>query len=448
MNTMTETASPYSSPRIFERIPSQDDLQWLLLLLGGLKSAFAEEVYNAQTAQLTLFHHDSPLTPELLQQSLQGHRSLWFYPIDENMQACILLLRYYIKPSQATLDAYMQTTLLQSAIHHVNILLHHNIVSYLVQNDKISLYLYIFLAASAHFLMLREIAIRLVNTLPLPKSGIAITPFLYTEPRGLHWQESAVPIPLTQNSIDGTYRFFLCTQRQVVHEDQIAHLRRIKRQELAVIREFIGKGPWARADFSPKRMKTGDDISRLQDACGVIRHLTTKAQHGRRLTEEERRVLYYTIGFLSHEAMHHILSLCPDYKPKTVDRQLANLYVRPISCPRIRELLPGLTSAMDCHCVFDPRHLQLGRYPSPLLHVQPELVPSMDKRYSAAYATSKEIGQRYLTVLQELQAVAEELNVLKRELIVSLKACSRPFVRVGDIEFSLNEDGDLKIKNL
>jgi hypothetical protein len=72
----------------------------------------------------------------------------------------------------------------------------------------------------------------------------------------------------------------------------------------------------------------------------------------------------------------------------------------------------------------------------------------MDKRYSAAYATSKEIGQRYLTVLQELQAVAEELNVLKRELIVSLKACSRPFVRVGDIEFSLNEDGDLKIKNL
>jgi hypothetical protein len=70
-------------------------------------------------------------------------------------------------------------------------------------------------------------------------------------------------------------------------------------------------------------------------------------------------VLYYTIGFLSHEAMHHILSLCPDYKPKTVDRQLANLYARPISCPRIIRCNKNLSLfqvVMFIFCVYCSHH--------------------------------------------------------------------------------------------
>jgi hypothetical protein len=110
------------------------------------------------------------------------------------------------------------------------------------------------------------------------------------------------------------------------------------------------------------------ELKHLQEQCPVLDEIVRKAGSGRNLRHEEKLVLYFVLGFLSDgaELLHHVLEPCPDYRPKKVARVILRLGHHPVSCPKIRHLLPEVTAYLRCECSFD---LIPGEYPSPLLHV-------------------------------------------------------------------------------
>ena len=135
----------------------------------------------------------------------------------------------------------------------------------------------------------------------------------------------------------------------------------------------------------------------------VIEEVARKARSGRMLNHEEKLVVFFTLGFLndSLKSLHSVLEPCPDYRPKKVDRLASRLKSNPISCPKIRELLPETTAYLLCNCSFP---IPEGSYPSPLLHIDPKLVPSRAERLSSF---------RHEEILKEYNA----LNVRIKELL-------------------------------
>ncbi|MEZ0329683.1 MAG: hypothetical protein ABWK15_09055 [Dissulfuribacterales bacterium] len=434
-----------ASPRMFDRAFAKDDIDLIFSLFSGQRFAFAEEMPNAGIGEVQVLHRPEPLTNDVLIQHLQGRRSLWFYPIQEDMRVSFLILRYFIGDAAREFMATQLAAMRSSGLHHLISLSNAGLNAYIEQHGAKSLRLWLFLHNPVHFLKAMEMARRMVNALPLPKSGVHLIAQRFTEPAGLNWQESAIAMPLGKEMASGMRRFFLTHEDGRPAADQMAFLRRIKANDWAQIKAFCEKSVCYDV-CRPQPRLNANKIEMLFFSCAVLKRIAAHVEEGRKLSEEVKRVLYYTVGFLSHQELHEILSHCPDYREKTVNRQLANLHPRPISCARVRELLPSLVAEVDCHCIFDSKELRLGRYPSPLLHVQPELVPPLDKRYSAQYATPRELCLKWIGSFQELESMKTRIALLEQEIGVALKASRRPFVEINGFRFEINEGGCLAIK--
>lgn len=101
--------------------------------------------------------------------------------------------------------------------------------------------------------------------------------------------------------------------------------------------------------------------------CITLRTLAQKADSDRSLSHDEANVLLYTLGHLESgpQAVNSILRKCP-----SVDARLhlkSRLRGNPMSCPRIRSKIPGVTASVSCHCEFPQ---DAGLYPNPLLHLK------------------------------------------------------------------------------
>ncbi|MGB9629340.1 MAG: hypothetical protein ACPL6D_11825, partial [Thermodesulfobacteriota bacterium] len=109
-------------------------------------------------------------------------------------------------------------------------------------------------------------------------------------------------------------------------------------------------------------------LKKLERDCPVIADIIWKARTGRNLEFNEKLVIFFTIGFLmeGEKILHEVLEPCPDYRPNKIKRMFQRLKGRPISCPKIRRIMPERTAYLRCNCSFE---IPEGSYPSPLLHV-------------------------------------------------------------------------------
>lgn len=448
-------------PRRFSRDFSLDDISRFFELFSGREKGFAEYRVNEVSSTLQsvvepkgrveVIYHSASLTNELIMAHLKGEKTLGYFPIKENLTVSVILLTYWMG-KESDMDLDYQRSLMLSAACSQTVTLHNNSISSLLEDmGDTRLRLWIFLKRPVHFLEARRVSMKLVDAMGLSKPGVHLTPVLFTEPDGLEWAERAVLLPLAKDPFTGKRNLFIHSLTGKTYADQIAILQRIERVEIETIRKFIKS---RRTINRSSRLNSNSDTESLQKRlrmhCSVFDALLRKIESGRNLTDEEKRVIFYTVGFfdIDRKALHAIFRQCPDYKEKSVERQASNLYPRPISCARIRELLPSIVAYLDCSCVFDSKHIKLGRYPSPLLHIQPELVPTFDKRYSAAYAMPREIANQYLVVMQELYSKYDELNALERELIIALKSLSKSYIVVNNICFKLTDDGKMVCNKL
>lgn len=136
---------------------------------------------------------------------------------------------------------------------------------------------------------------------------------------------------------------------------------------------------------------------------------------GKILRREEKVVLFYTVGLADREgeALHLLLASGPDYNFESVKRQAARLRSSPISCLKIRELIPEVTSSVNCNCALD---LRGGKYPSPLLHINPHLVPVAREFALPESMPVREAARRYIDLRQHREEADKALKRLEQVL--------------------------------
>ena len=217
-----------------------------------------------------------------------------------------------------------------------------------------------------------ELAERFLNALldkvSAPPSDIMVAFLLGVKGKGIGYEDHPVMLPLGFNRRTGKRCFFIDNYGDPF-EDQLLWVKKNRRISRTEIQSFIMSSErrrykWVPMDFDP--------LKRLEKSCPVIEEVIRKARSGRMLRHEEKMVVFFTLSFLNDNlnSLHRVLEPCPDYRPKKVDRLASRLKSNPISCPKIRELLPETTAYLPCNCSFTVRE---GSYPSPLLHIKPEI---------------------------------------------------------------------------
>ena len=211
-----------------------------------------------------------------------------------------------------------------------------------------------------------EMAERFLNsvldTVPAPGLDLSFDLLLGFRGTGIGSADHPIMLPLGINRGTGRRSFFF-DEDGTPYEDQILFIKKIRTISRDGVRDFLRTVQRGSERFS---QPIHDSLKRLQENCPVIRELLRKASSGRNLRHEEKLVLYFTVGFLKDgfHSLHLVLEPCPDYRPGKVDRMTSRLGSNPISCPKIRQLLPQTTAYLKCDCSFD---VPLRGYPSPLL---------------------------------------------------------------------------------
>ncbi len=214
-----------------------------------------------------------------------------------------------------------------------------------------------------------ELAERFLNAIldrvSSPPSETTLTLLLGLKGKGIGQEEYPIMLPLGVNPRTGKRCFFI-NEYGDPYEDQLLWMKKIrlmKRSEVQIV--CLG--------VEQRRHRLGqtdlDPLKKLIKGCPVIDEICRKAQSGRMLRHEEKMVIFFTLGFLKDHfrSLHKVLQPCPDYRPQKVERLASRLKSNPISCPKIRELLPETTAYLPCNCSFVIRE---GGYPSPLRHLR------------------------------------------------------------------------------
>jgi group II intron reverse transcriptase/maturase len=221
-----------------------------------------------------------------------------------------------------------------------------------------------------------------------------------------------IKLPLGLHSKTGG-RCFLLDERGEPLGDPYEALRSLPRLSRAQLRQGLVPSPaesssdrdeGARASFGPR-------VTKLIERCHVLRFLVDKAERASYLTHGERSLLRCTLGHLGEEgvgAIHAIISRCYNYRRDVTERHLRKTPPSPISCPRVRELHPQITTSVGCDCRF---RIRGAGYPTPLLHVLgtreiPAFQRQMEERGMKERQAGDEAAER---IEKERRKKAEEL---------------------------------------
>ncbi len=256
-----------------------------------------------------------------------------------------------------------------------------------------------------------EMAERLLNSLidrvSLPGLGLSLQLLLGFKLSGIGKTDEPAMLPLGIRRRTGKRSLFI-DEAGNPYDDQLLFLRKIRRITRLDLQRFF-KGP----DRERRRIEvsSSDLFTKLQKRCSIVEAIVLKAASGRSLRTEEKMVLYFTVGFLpeSTRILHDILEPCPDYRPNRVNRMMSRLCRNPISCPKIRQLVPEMTAYLSCKCSFD---LRSGLYPTPLLHIDPALV-NIEPRTASAAGSLEEIEKRYASILRKIDQLTREKKKLE-----------------------------------
>ena len=438
-------------PRRFPRDLDRKTLDLFLQLFKGREIGYAEEVMNSETGAVNLVHKETPMGRDDIREHLLGQRSLAWYPMRTDLTVSAITFIYCLKTADLknVLGPRTRSEILwNSAWEGFRYLQARGLPAVLEGCSGPSARIWIFLEEPCHFLMARRLAKALVQEIPFPRSGVDLSPVLLTEPRGVEWEEKVYHLPLGVDRRSGIRRWFLDEETKEPASDQLRFLHRIVCIQPKRLRRIVQKIEVS-GDFGPLADLAQQSLEVLLSRCPVIKTIKDKAEAGRILSRKEKVAVFYTVGFLDNEriVLHRILEPCPDYRYKAVARQAKNIHPRPISCLKLRSMVPEITASVGCNCLFGPDQLSDGRYPSPLLHVDPMLVPTEDERLSIQRSTVKELGRHYLNISQEISALEERRDMLAKELTEGLSRKSRPWIKVDGSILSLESDGRIRISS-
>jgi|GEM_PF-689197 len=415
LSSFTSKENENTIVRQFPISISNEDIQNVIRLFDGRERGYGLQKIDARSGELFYQIIDLPLPPEVIRAHLRGEVTLGFFPLREDKTIKVSGISVWIpfRVMAANIKNHGHLMFLmekgRSYMLRMNSMLKsYGISSYLEDTGSYQLRLWLFFDRFIHFLKVKSLIQDLMKYQPLSiEESLMVEPIMPTVPQGVSWVEQVMMLPLGVHQGTGKRSLFL-DKEGAIYPNQVKFLERIREVNISYIQQAVKNLNSKKTYQNPKsKFPSGQGpFQTLWENCLIIRKIGEKSLAGRDLLSEEKVVLFYTIGLLDQgeEWLHYLLEPGPRYHAEKVSRQARRLAPNPISCIKIRDWLPELTSSVACNCSFD---LRGGKYPSPLLHVNPHSVPSTTDIDQIEKLPLKEIALRYLRLRNELEELEQ-----------------------------------------
>ena len=409
---LTETPAKKEPLRYFPPTISKEHIDRILELFSGREVGYAVQQLDSFTAEPFYRFLNLPLSPEVVERHINGEITIAVYPIRSNNTAKYAALKVKIKDrilkqniKNTAYLSYLEDKACNYCLSVMYMLPKAGISAYLDYSGDFSFRIWFFFKEFVHFLKIKRFLKNLLEQMPPNETYLAVEQLIGTKGVGIGWQEHPILLPFGINLVTKKRIMFLDNEGNP-YPDQLAFLKKI--QQISFKESLYGLKIYKQTEQAkpsfviPAPVK--ETIKEMIKSCTVLKEIVKKASSGRVLSNQEKLIIFYTVGILDIEgtSLHRILYFCPDYNYTKVERQRIRLKQNPISCIKIRELLPELTSSVSCNCVFD---LRGGRYPSPVMHINPALVPPRDEFELSAKAPISDIAKKYVSLKRQKQEI-------------------------------------------
>ena len=423
---------PPSFIRYFPPTIGSEDIRVFKELFSGREVGYAIQKLNPTSARSEFEYINLPLSDDTIKEHIEGKKMIVGFPLRSDNTVRYLAIGIAIKRGVIQSNVkntgyltYLSELAFNDMINLKNMLENFNIPSYIDGCGDYSFRLWIFFNEFVHFLKVKRLYKLIIEDLVLTENKYYVKPISLTKGVGIGWVESGIPLPLGKSPITNR-RYMFLERFEEPFEEQLRLLKRIITVPFKLAIKNLKKELKTKVS-EPKRYSYFIDT--LLDKCPVLKEIVKNAEKGMLLPYPQKVILFYTIGILDSTRVHihRILEPCPDYNFHKVERQLYRLKPNPISCVKIRELVPEITSTLMCNCIFD---LKEGRYPSPLLHIRPELVPIREEMIIEDDLTLREAAKRYIILKKQAEEIEKAISKLETIL-------NRYFTKKGIYSYSI-----------
>ena len=445
---LEEVPSKKEPIRYFPPTIGKEHLEKMFLLFSGREVGYAIQKLDETTSDSKFLFVNKPISDETLKDHIEGKITLAVYPIRSDNTARYGCIKVKVKESTIKRNAknkaylsYLDEMARSYALSLVDLSYRFGIPSYVDNSGDYSYRIWFFFREFIHFLKIRRFLKNFLENAREPETYISVELLIGTKPIGVGWIENPILLPLGINLSTKKRIMFLDKEGNPI-EDQLIFLKKIQQIPFKESLYSLRLNKKQEGSYSTPVLKAY--IADMINRCSVLEKIVEKARSGRILSNEEKIILFYTIGIVDSEgeALHQILYLCPDYNYTKVERQRIRLKKNPISCVKIRELLPDLTSSISCSCIFD---LRGGRYPSPVMHINPSFVSPKEEFIFSERTPIRDIARRYISLLRQKQEIDQAIQKANKLLERYYFITEKEQISVDGI-ILYREDGVWKIR--
>ncbi len=426
-----------------------EQLHRMLFLFKGEEMGYAEQVID-QTGSENFVYRDHQLSNSLLMDHVLGRVSLAVYPLrkDDSLRFAVIHVRanprrIFENIKRKSFQSMVDDKIKDYSLQIVTLCRNLDVPAYpenIVDHNK---RIWFFFDGFVQNQFAKKFFEQILNRLPAHSSDLQTEIDIGYHLSAAGWEKTPLLLPLGVNKKTDQRCFFVDKDDNII-EEQIDYIHKIRNIRTESAKTYLRSAYRGLRDSSDSFAEQTGGIGKLTDGCAVCAELINKARAGRGLSENEKIVVYHTIGFFEDNdgAIHYALEMTPDYRPEKVDKVVSQLSKNPVSCPKIRELLPELTSYVKCDCTLD---IPEGGYPSPLIYLNPKLLEGKRRDKMRSPESLQEAARRYIMLrreIKDLNKTAERfegfiLSEMNKKKIIEIKT---PFGLLG------REDNGLVVK--
>jgi len=404
---------------------SKEDARYFLELFKCKEIGYAKQTFD-QAGRAYFDYIDELLNIDLVIDHILGKHTLGFYQLRKDRTLNIAIIEAKINPRKVTENLKNESSLvlMEEKLHEYMVKIasacqNTNLPSYLEDGGERNRRLWFFLDEFLPCQLIKRFSDSILKKTPPPPSDIQVETQLGLGGTGVGWEQVPVMLPLGINQKTGKRCLFIDFYGKP-HSNQLEYMWKIRHIGAAEVKELLSSANRKLRKQYSTFHEQPEFIEAIYHKCPVLGEIINKARSGRSLSRQEKLILYYTIGMLEdkQKSIHYVLENTPEYRPQRVDRLVSQLKTNPISCPKIRELLPEVTAYVKCDCAF---RIPEGGYPSPLIHVNPKLVENRRDKLLTSPQSLQEAARRYVSIYRELQGLKKSLAKLERAILPLLE---------------------------
>lgn len=321
---------------------------------------------------------------------------------------------------------------LNDAIKISSVAAENGFTNYLVDSGNRGYHLWFFFAQPMELNLAYEFITSIIQKAGQPSPGIAWEQFPKQKKLKEGMKGQAIKLPWGKHLLSNNQAWFVDSDGKRL-ADQLSIILNIKPIHKNKIKNYLNQDQVMEDRKTMENFSIPSSIKMILNGCPIIRHVVDKAISSTYLAHQERLMLlnvFSPIGADGEDFIHYVISHTMNYNKQTTQKFINRGYSKPISCIRIREHFPSLTTQLACNCTFPAKK---GRYPSPILHHEPfgeildkkspmknknsikkDVLPKVAQTEVAATVEKEMISANSDNDIQKLNSLAQKMIELRK----------------------------------